>query len=325
MTVGSSSPRTSTTALGRRRPVLHALSAGTLLYACGGAPPPPPETPVEAAVEAAPSAPAPLLAEEMPEQIVYATFKTSAQEIKPGGKFLLAVHFDIVGDYRISWTNPGDVGKTTEVHFEAPEGFEVGPVMFPAPTRFELPGDLVSYGYTGHTAVFAEVTAPKKLPTNKAYRFDVKANWVACQKDCAREEINAFFELVASRDAPAPVLPADLAAHYADVPKDFTELPTAQHEWKGTPTQPALRLSADKVKWIDFMLADVERWKLVRVDSTETGLNLRFQGTTETPMRGLALAEIGGKQSYFDVTLPWPDPEAKPQARATRRPTGTRR
>jgi cytochrome c biogenesis DsbD-like protein len=325
MTVGSISPK-KTWALGLRRPVFHTLSACALLSGCGGAPPPPPETPVEAAAAPAPErSKEPAFEEEMPEQIVYAAFKTSAAEIKPGGKFLLAVHFDIVGDYRISWTNPGDVGKTTEVRFQVPDGFELGPVMFPAPKRFELPGKLVSYGYTGHTAVFAEVTAPKKLPTNKAYRFDVKANWVACQRECAHENIDAFFELVASHDAPAPELPADLAAHYAEVPKAFDQLPTAQHEWNGSPGQPALRLSADRVKWIDFLLADVERWKLVRVDSSETGLNLRFQGTAEGPLRGLALAEVGGKQAYYDVTLPWPAPDAKPQARATRRATGNRR
>jgi thiol:disulfide interchange protein DsbD len=251
--------------------------------------------------------------------VVHAEFQTSARAVKPKGKFLLAVRFDIEQGYRISWTNPGDVGKATEVHFEVPEGFELGPVMFAAPRRFELPGKLVSYGYSGHTAVFAEVTAPKKLPTNKAYRFDVKANWVACQWDCAHENIEAFFELVATNDAPKPELTADLAAHYAELPTAFEELPTAQHEWKGTATQPALNLSADRVKWIDFLPSDVERWKLVRVDSSENGLSLRFEGNNEGPMRGLALAEIGGKQAYYEVNLPWPEPDAKPQARATRR------
>lgn len=305
-------------------PLFHAVSAGALVCACGGATPAP-ETPVE--VE---PAPAPVketevsLPEEMPEQIVYAELKTSAQAIKPGGKFLLAVHFDMVGDYRISWTNPGDVGKTTKVDFEVPEGFEVGPVMFPAPKRFELPGKLVSYGYDGHTAVFAEVTAPKKLPTNKAYRFDVKANWVACARECATENIEAFFELVATHDAPAPSLPADLAAHYAEIPQAFDDLPAAAFEWKGTGASPALTLSADKVKWIDFMLSDVERWKLVRVDSSDKGLNLRFEGSGDAPMRGIAVAEVAGKHAYYDVNLPWPPVETKPQARPTKRASNSR-
>jgi DsbC/DsbD-like thiol-disulfide interchange protein len=309
---------------GLLRPAFHAVSAGALVCACGGAATPPPETPAEVEAEPAPKQAEVTLPEEMPEQIVYAELKTSAQAIKPGGKFLLAVHFDMVGDYRISWTNPGDVGKTTQVSFEVPEGFEVGPVMFPAPKRFELPGKLVSYGYDGHTAVFAEVTAPKKLATNKAYRFDVKANWVACARECATENIEAFFELVATHDAPAPSLPADLAAHYAEIPQAFAELPTAAFEWKGTGSNPALTLSADKVKWIDFMLSDVERWKLVRVDSSDTGLNLRFEGSADAPMRGLAVAEVGGKHAYYDVNLPWPPAETKPQSRPTKRASNSR-
>lgn len=307
---------------GLLRPVIHAVSAGALVCACGGAATAPPETPAELEPEPAPVQKSEVsLPEEMPEQIVYAELKTSAQAIKPGGKFLIAVHFDMVGDYRISWTNPGDVGKTTQVHFEVPEGFEVGPVMFPAPKRFELPGNLVSYGYDGHTAVFAEVTAPKKLPTNKAYRFDVKANWVACAKECATENIEAFFELVAAHDAPAPSLPADLAAHYGEIPQAFERLPAAQFEWKGTGANPALTLSADRVKWIDFVLSDVERWKLVRVDSTESGLNLRFEGSADAPLRGIAVAEIAGKHAYYDVNLPWPPAETKPQTKPLKRAT----
>src|SRR5690606_19036612 len=49
------------------------------------------------------------------EHVVHAEFQTSAQAVKPKGKFLLAVRFDIQDGYRISWQNPGDVGKTTRV------------------------------------------------------------------------------------------------------------------------------------------------------------------------------------------------------------------
>ncbi|MEO8177885.1 MAG: protein-disulfide reductase DsbD domain-containing protein, partial [Deltaproteobacteria bacterium] len=122
------------------------------------------------------------------ESIVHAEFATSAQAVEAGGKFLLAVRFQIPDDYRISWTNPGDVGKSTQVTFEVPEGFVLGPLQFPAPKRFNLPGKLVSYGYERETAVFAEVTAPERLSESQVLRFDVKANWLACRKECLSEE-----------------------------------------------------------------------------------------------------------------------------------------
>jgi hypothetical protein len=311
---------------GTARGVLYVLTSAALLAGgSGGSPPPAPVTPVE--VEQPKPAPAPpkLLEEEMPDTIVYAALKTSAQAIKPGSKFLIAVHFDITEGYRISWSNPGDVGKGTHVEFEVPEGFEVGPLMFPAPTRFELPGDLIGYGYEGETAVFAEVKVPKQIKQNKAYRFEAKARWVACKRDCGNEEISAYFELVAMHDAPKPQLPEELRPIYAALPKSFEELPTAYHEWKGTPGEPALTLGAEKVKWVDFFLADVEAWKLVKVDSSEEGLNLRFEGSAARPLRGLAVADIDGKHAYYDVNLPWPDPDARPAGRATASRRATRK
>ena len=53
--------------------------------------------------------------------------------IEPG-RFSFAVRFEIAKGYRISWSNPGDVGKSTQVSFQVPEGFSVGPLQFPAPT-----------------------------------------------------------------------------------------------------------------------------------------------------------------------------------------------
>lgn len=297
------------------------LGAAVFAWACGGAPPKAPESPAPAPAPEPTRAAAPrLFEEEMPDTLVHAAFTTSVEAVAPRAKFLLAVHFDIADGYRISWTNPGDVGRTTEVSFEVPEGFELGEVRFPVPTRFDLPGDLVSYGYQGHTAVFAEVTAPAELAPNRVHRFDAKATWVACKKDCGREELSAYVELVSMRKAPYAELSDDLAQHYAELPQAFEDLPTATHEWKGSVERPLLALSADKVRWIDFLLDDVARWKLVRVESTELGLNLRFAGAGGQRLRGLARVERDGKEGYYDVDLPGPEASA-PQARATRRPT----
>lgn len=240
---------------------------------------------------------------------MHAEFQTSAQAVKPRGKFLLAVRFDIAKGYRISWSNPGDVGKSTRVSFQVPEGFSVGPLQFPAPSRFEWPGDLISYGYEGDTAVFAEVTAPERLTRNEAYRFEVRADWLACMDECATEELNAWFELTFTPAAPEPALPPELAVHYAAVPKAFTDLPESKSDWKkGSRQRPALALSASDVKWLDFFPGDAEQPKLIQVKPAGDVLNLKFEGTSASmPLRGLAVGEVEGKPAHFDVSVPWPE------------------
>jgi|GEM_PF-1118228 len=242
-----------------------------------------------------------------PESMVQAELQTSASGLRQNGKFLLAVRFEILPEYRISWTNPGDVGERTQVTFEVPEGFSVGPVQFPAPTRFELPGGLVNYGYAEKTAVFAEVTAPAQLSQNEAYRFDVHAHWLACKDDCATEELNAWFELVATRGAPEPALPDELAAYYSAIPTAFSDLPESKQEWKGSPERPALKLTAQDIKWLDFFPSDAEHPKLLLVKPAGDVLSLKFDGSQPSKaLRGLAVGELNGKTSFFDVNLPWP-------------------
>lgn len=256
----------------------------------------------------------------MPESVVHAEFQTSASAIKPGGKFLLAVRFDITPEYRISWSNPGDVGKSTRVHFQVPEGFVVGPLRFPAPARFELDGKLVNYGYQTETAVFAEVTAPARLSSSEAYRFDVRAEWLACKDDCATESLDAWFELVSMRSAPAPALPPELVAHHAALPKDLSELEAAEHEWTGSLEQPSLTITASEIKWKDFLPADAEQPKLLRVKPKGGELQLKFAGRSEDkPLRGLAIGEVDGELAFYDINMPWPSPEAT-EARAEERP-----
>jgi DsbC/DsbD-like thiol-disulfide interchange protein len=241
------------------------------------------------------------------EMIVRAELQSSAQAVEAGGKFLLAVRFQIPEHYRISWTNPGDVGKTTHVSFEAPEGFVVGPLQFPVPQRFNLPGKLVSYGYERETAVFAEVTAPEKLSDKQVLRFDVKADWLACKEECANEELGAWFELVSQRRAPEPQLPAELAAYYETIPRAFAELPEAKHDWKVTRGKPKLTLSAADVTWVDFFPGDPELPRLLGVDHDGQGLHVKFaKAAASGQLRGLALGEVEGKLASFDVDVPWP-------------------
>jgi DsbC/DsbD-like thiol-disulfide interchange protein len=279
-----------------------ALAALTLTGCAASSANAAPEAPVQAEPErsAWPEAP-------KPENVVQAQLQTSASGLKPNGKFLLAVLFDITPEYRISWTNPGDVGERTRVTFDAPPGFHVGPVSFPAPKRFELPGHLVNYGYQGKTAVFAEITAPAELSTSQSYRFDVKAHWLACKDDCATEDLEAFFELVAEPSAPEPELPAELAAIHAQLPRAFSELPDSSSEWKGSPDRPALQLSAQDVKWLDFFPGDGEQPKLLLIKPAGAVLNLKFEGGgADKPLRGLAVGELNGEAACFDVDLPWP-------------------
>ena len=169
---------------------------------CGGAaaapPPVAPSAPAESSdashEQSASRTAAPSPAEVVPDSVVQVTFEPLVTAVRPGRPFLLAAHFRIASGYRISGKEAGEVGKPTVVSFSAPAGFEVGEVAFPAPERYKV-GGYVGLGYRDETAVFVEITPPKKLDSDAVHRFDLSASWVACKRECATEHTDAFVEL----------------------------------------------------------------------------------------------------------------------------------
>lgn len=112
---------------------------------------------------------------------------TSRSAIVPGERFQLALRFDLEPHWHLYWKNPGASGFPPEVEWELPEGFEVGPLQFPAPKRYEL-GGLVSYGHEGEPLFLVDVQAPEELGDAGVIRIKANAYWLICKDVCIADE-----------------------------------------------------------------------------------------------------------------------------------------
>ena len=243
---------------------------------------------------------------ESADVAVRAALESSAGAVSPNGRFLLAVRFDIPEGYRVSWINPGDMGREPIVEFSAPESFEVSPPMFPGPKRFELPNGTVSYGYDHDTAVFVEVRTPGQLSQGEFYRFDVNATWFSCKKQCTKESVEAYFELEASSEPVEQGLPQPLQAAWESVPKPLESFEAAKAEWR---SEGVLVVHADGMKWKDFFPGSAQPPNLrkLSVDNTTNDLVLEFDGSaTGGLVEGVALADVDGRLAYVSISAPWP-------------------
>jgi DsbC/DsbD-like thiol-disulfide interchange protein len=101
----------------------------------------------------------------------------------PGQRLLLGVRFTIEPGWHIYWHNPGDSGMATQIDLELPPGFEAGPVLWPLPRRFELPGGLVAFGYEDEVLLCREVQVPATL-TGETVTLTATAQWFACKDAC---------------------------------------------------------------------------------------------------------------------------------------------
>jgi DsbC/DsbD-like thiol-disulfide interchange protein len=52
------------------------------------------------------------------------------------------------------------------------------------PVRFNQPGDIVGYGYTGSVLLSAKVKAPRKLSPGSTVVIRAKVSWLGCEKVC---------------------------------------------------------------------------------------------------------------------------------------------
>jgi thiol:disulfide interchange protein/DsbC/DsbD-like thiol-disulfide interchange protein len=146
----------------------------------------------------------PLSAGASPRQGLHVSAELVAERsgIQPGAALIVAVRLVAEPGWHVYWKNPGDSGLPTAVKWELPPGYTVGPLQWPAPSRFPLSGE-VTYGYSGETLLMAEVTPPADLPAGGAALISASVSWLACKVECVPGDARLSLSLPV-RLGPAP-------------------------------------------------------------------------------------------------------------------------
>ncbi len=108
--------------------------------------------------------------------------------IAGGQRFMLGVTFEIDPGWHIYWDGKNDTGFAPGFVITAPEGFEVGEAMWPAPHRHVSPGDILDHVYEDRVTLVVPVTAPAGLEPGGEAEFAVVSDWLVCESVCIPEE-----------------------------------------------------------------------------------------------------------------------------------------
>jgi thiol:disulfide interchange protein DsbD len=131
-----------------------------------------------------------LLAETAPAQtpahpdLVHMRLVADTTAVQPGKPFGVGLLVDIAPGWHVYWTNPGDSGQATTARFNLPPGFKVSDLRYPAPSRFNQPGDIVGYGYHSKVLFTATVTPPADLKPGQEIAVSATLNYLACDRVC---------------------------------------------------------------------------------------------------------------------------------------------
>jgi len=157
-------------------------------------------------VLAATLAPAAAQIDQLPK--VHARFIAEHDAIAPGGTVTVALEEDIRPGWHTYWSNPGDAGAPTEIHWTLPPGWRADAIQWPYPQR-EPVGPLMDYGYEGKIWLLVDLHAPPDAKPGAAAKLSAAVQWLVCAQVCIPED--ATLDLTLFVD-PAPSAPDAIAA-----------------------------------------------------------------------------------------------------------------
>jgi thiol:disulfide interchange protein/DsbC/DsbD-like thiol-disulfide interchange protein len=133
---------------------------------------------------------------------VRAELVADVSAVKAGEPFWVGLRQTIRPKWHTYWKNPGESGLPTEITWALPPGAKADPIVWPAPTLFDV-GGITNYGFKDQAMLLVRITPPADLAG--PLKLAAEANWLVCEDVCIPED--GKFELTlpsAAAVAPAP-------------------------------------------------------------------------------------------------------------------------
>ena len=259
------------------------------------------------------------------------------------GPIRLGLDFETEPGWHVYWKNSGDAGYPPSVDFAATPEISEAELLWPAPERYELPGDLVAFGYERH--VVYPVRARIDAASRREVVLRVDLDYLVCEVDCVpySYRLTAVQPLAAAGSRPTPdaAIAGAFAAWERRVPLPVGELagvesrgvveladpgsPVLEVVVEGAPPAPGARP--------ELFLAASEVFDAGRPELTASGAGgplrfrvpLAFRERSDVPPRrvelawtvtGLAPAAAGGRTVSIEERASVPVAAAASGARA---------
>lgn len=115
----------------------------------------------------------------------------------------IGIRLAIEPGWHTYWQNSGEAAIPTKVSWEAPAGWRVGELQWPAPNRFLEKGNIVTFGYRDETLLWAPLYAPQIVPQDGGQlTFAAKLSWLVCKDICVPGQTRVEKQIPFSTTAP---------------------------------------------------------------------------------------------------------------------------
>ncbi|HSM12999.1 MAG TPA: protein-disulfide reductase DsbD domain-containing protein [Thermoanaerobaculia bacterium] len=128
-----------------------------------------------------------------------------------GGDPALGVEFVLAPGWHVYWKNAGDAGYPPELVPAADGALAAATLRYPAPHRYELPGDLVAFGYEDRVIYPLDARLRAGLPAGPV-SLAARIDYLVCAESC----IPYAADLTLDLEIGSPLEDADTAAALRD-------------------------------------------------------------------------------------------------------------
>ena len=215
-------------------------------------------------------------------RLVAAKLLPSQSAIVPGQPLEVGLLLEMEPGWHTYWEYSGDAGLPTKISWTLPEGFESGPIQWPAPHLMIEPGEIWTNGYSGKVLLITTIIPPANLVPGKPVTLRAKASWLVCKDICVPGSEELELELPVA--ATAETLNQQLFAEFhAQIP--VTSPPPFVLDWSFSADAWSLRIPNLPTG------SEVELFPLPGAD--QTGVHAvksgpgQFRITTQAPFRGV--------------------------------------
>ncbi|MEO8440319.1 MAG: protein-disulfide reductase DsbD domain-containing protein [Spartobacteria bacterium] len=176
-------------------------------------------------------------------ELVEAKLLADTVTVGPGQTFTAGLLLKMASGWHTYWQFPGDAGIPTEIKWDLPPDWKVGPIQWPIPLKLSEPGDIQVYGYHDEVMLMVALTPPAKIAPEPV-KLSATADWLVCEKICIPGSAKVSLELpVGAQETSAN---ADLFSKYRNrLPRPLPPSANSAVQWERTAD--AFRLTiADK-------------------------------------------------------------------------------
>ncbi|GIW74060.1 MAG: hypothetical protein KatS3mg103_0582 [Phycisphaerales bacterium] len=129
-------------------------------------------------------APQVLLAQMDAQEVSSVRLIAETERVHAGQTILLGLHLDMDEGWHTYWDGRNDTGQPPLVRWTLPEGVRIGPMLWPAPSRYVSPGDILDHVYEGRATIVVPVTIQPGLPAGTELPIRAEVEWLVCKDVC---------------------------------------------------------------------------------------------------------------------------------------------